>query len=86
MKPTLILAIFLALIVVAQTSPVSFNEREEGSTTVNVPKDPTGVNPATSERTVPTGASSPGLVILIFYFINNAEPSPEGLNTIIADR
>ncbi len=54
MKPTLVLAIFLALIVIAQTSPVSFNKRQ-GSTPVDVSKLPTGENPQTSDRTVPTG-------------------------------
>jgi hypothetical protein len=54
MKPTLFLAIFLALIVIAQASPVSFDKREE-STPVNVSQLPTEGDPATSDRVVPTG-------------------------------
>ena len=56
MKPTLVLAIFLALVVIVQASPVSFNKRGE-STTVDVSKIPSGVNPPTSDRTVPTGSN-----------------------------
>lgn len=49
MKPTFFLAIFLALIVIIQASPVNLNKREESSET---PKEG---DPAESDRTVPTG-------------------------------
>ncbi|CAG8607699.1 16641_t:CDS:1 [Dentiscutata erythropus] len=67
MKLTLVLAIFLALIVIAQTYPVNFNKKRE---LVGVTPDrtvPTGSNPlhnkrdgntpeiGASDRTVPTG-------------------------------
>jgi hypothetical protein len=55
MKQTLILAIFLALIVIVQASPISLDKRQD-STSVKASEIPAaGGDPDTSDRTVPTG-------------------------------
>ncbi|RIA92006.1 hypothetical protein C1645_821252 [Glomus cerebriforme] len=86
MKPTLVLAIFLALIVIAQTSPVNFNKRQE-STSEKGSQIPPEANSITIDRIDVAPAestSSLGLEILysttIFFsfFTDHAELFLEG--------